>query len=418
MPAVLAPDTLPRRTNPRHIAVRVKQKAVAAVRAGHPWLFEDSVKKAPADAAPGDVAVLYDPDGRKIIAAGLYDPHSQLRVRILQNAPGLPPVGPGLFGRLAADAASKRAGAIPDSTTAYRLTNGESDGFPGLVADRYGDTLVVKLYSEAFVPWAGDVADAFLAANPGLVHCVIRLSRSLEDSPFVRRFFPEPAAVFSPEPDAFRCPVPFEENAIRFEADVIRGQKTGFFLDQRENRARVGTMSAGRDVLNVFSFSGGFSLYAARGGAAGVCSVDADKHAIAACERHFELNSDHPNVRRCQHEGIVGDAFEVMKSLAHDKRRFGLVIVDPPSFAKSAAEHDRALNSYARLAALADSLLKPGGTLVFASCSSRVPADDFFNTILPRLHVRELMRTAHAPDHPAKFPESHYLKCLYAEKLP
>ena len=412
------PESLPRRTAPRRIAVRVKQKAVPAIRSGHPWLFEDSVKKAPPDAVPGDVAVLYDPDGKKILAAGLWDPHSPLRVRILQKDPARPPVGSALFNELTATAAALRVGVASDQTTAYRLANGESDGFPGLVADRYGDTLVLKLYSEAFAPWAGDIADAFLSANPGLVHCVVRLSRALEDSPSVRRFFPEPAVVFTAGPDQFVNPVQFMENGLTFEADVIRGQKTGFFLDQRDNRARVGTMSAGRDVLNVFSFSGGFSLYAARGGAASVCSVDADKHAIAACDRHFELNATHPNVKKCRHEGIVGDAFEVMQSMAREKRRFGLVIVDPPSFAKSAAEHDRALHSYARLAALADSLLKPGGTLVFASCSSRVSADDLFPVVLAHTHVRELARTGHAADHPALFPESHYLKCLYAEKLP
>jgi 23S rRNA (cytosine1962-C5)-methyltransferase len=412
------PEYLPRQSAPRRIAVRVKQKAVPAIRSGHPWLFEDSVKKAPPDAAPGDVAVLYDPDGKRILGAGVYDPHSQLRVRILQKDPAQPPVGPALFAKLATEAAERRSGAISDDTTAFRLANGESDGFPGLVADRYADTLVVKLYSEAFAPWAGDIADAFFAANPGLLHCVIRLSRALEDSPFVRRIFPEPAAVFTAKPEAFANPVRFQENGLVFEADAIRGQKTGFFLDQRDNRARVGTMSAGRDALNVFSFSGGFSLYAARGGAASVCSVDADKHAIAACERHFELNAAHPNVRSCTHEGIVGDAFEVMHGLARAKRRFGLVIVDPPSFAKSAAERERALHSYARLAALADTLLKPGGTLVFASCSSRVSADDFFPVILAHAHIREAARTGHAADHPALFPESHYLKCLYAEKLP
>jgi len=412
------PESLPRQAAPRRIAVRVKQKAVPAIRSGHPWLFEDSVKKAPPDASPGDVAVLYDPDGKKILAAGLYDPHSQLRVRILQKDSAQQPVGPGLFAELAAKAASVRAGAIPVGTTAYRLANGESDGFPGLAADRYGDTLVMKLYSEAFAPWAGDIADAFFVANPGLIHCVIRLSRALEDSPSVRRFFPEPAVIFTANPGAFANPVRFTENGVIFEADVLRGQKTGFFLDQRDNRARVGTMSAGRDVLNVFSFSGGFSLYAARGGAVSVCSVDADKHAIAACARHFELNGGHPNVARCRHEGIVGDAFEAMQTMAREKHRFGLVIVDPPSFAKSAAEHDRALHSYARLATLADSLLKPGGTLVFASCSSRVSADDFFPAVLAHTHVRELARTGHAADHPALFPESSYLKCLYAEKLP
>ena len=415
---IRSPDELPRQAAPRRIAVRVKQKAVPAVRAGHPWLFEDSVKKAPPDAAPGDVAVLYEPEGKKILGAGLYDPNSQLRVRILQKNASQPPVGPALFAELARDAAAVRSGAMSTETTAFRLANGESDGVPGRVADRYADTLVVKLYTEAFAPWTGNIADAFFAANPELIHCVVRLSRTLEDSPFVRRFFPEPAVVFTSKPEAFSNPVRFQENGLTFEADAIRGQKTGFFLDQRDNRARVGTMAAGRDVLNVFSFSGGFSLYAARGGAASVCNVDADKHAIAACSRHFELNGSHPNVRRCTREGIVGDAFEVMRDLARAKRRFGLVIVDPPSFAKSAAEHDRALHSYARLAGLADSLLKPGGTLVFASCSSRVSADDFFPAILAHAHVRELARTGHAPDHPALFPESHYLKCLYAEKLP
>ena len=162
---IRSPETLPRQAAPRRIAVRVKQKAVPAIRSGHPWLFEDSVKKAPPDAVPGDVAVLYDPDGKKILGAGLYDPHSQLRVRILQKDPAQPPVGPALFAKLAADATSVRTDAIPTETTAYRLANGESDGFPGLVADRYADTLVVKLYSEAFVPWAGDIADAFFAAK-------------------------------------------------------------------------------------------------------------------------------------------------------------------------------------------------------------------------------------------------------------
>ena len=128
---IRSPESLPRQAAPRRIAVRVKQKAVPAIRSGHPWLFEDSVKKASSEAAPGDVAVLYDPDGKKILGAGLYDPHSQLRVRILQKDPAQPPVGPALFSKLAADAAAVRANAIPSETSAFRLANGESDGFPG-----------------------------------------------------------------------------------------------------------------------------------------------------------------------------------------------------------------------------------------------------------------------------------------------
>ncbi len=174
----------------------------------------------------------------------------------------------------------------------------------------------------------------------------------------------------------------FSENGLRFEADVLRGQKTGFFFDQRDNRARVDKLAAGRRTLNVFAYSGGFSLYAARGGAPEVLSLDASAPALAAAERNFALNRDVPAVGR----HAVTRSSPPMPSTpwpiyAGTGERFDLVIVDPPAFAKREDEVPGALQSYGRLTGLALGVLAPGGTLVMASCSSRVSAPDFFATV-------------------------------------
>lgn len=413
----MTPDELFRPFHPNRIAAHLRAKAVAPVRAGHPWVFADSIERVSSAGEPGDVALLYAP-GRRLLAAGILDPDSPVRVRVLQKTASEPPIGPELFDRLFRLAAERRAERIPPDTDGWRVIHGESDGFPGLVIDRYASVAVMKLYSAAFLPWAGTVAQALLRAIPNLTHLVVRRSRELDAHPLARRLFPDRAEVVSLSGKPLKNPVLFRENGIAFEADVLRGQKTGFFLDQRENRMAAGKLARGRDVLNVFSFSGGFSLYAARGGAKSVCSLDRDKYAIRACERHFQLNSDIPSVARCRHEGIAGDAFETMEALAGRGRRFDLVVVDPPSFAKAEAEKARALRSYGRLASLASALLRPRGILIFASCSSRISADEFFPAILRHARVREIRRTGHAPDHPDLFPESHYLKCLYAERLP
>jgi 23S rRNA (cytosine1962-C5)-methyltransferase len=213
--------------------------------------------------------------------------------------------------------------------------------------------------------------------------------------------------------------VVFRENGLRFEADPIRGQKTGFFLDQRDNRARVGDLARGRSVLNAFSYSGGFSLYAARGGAREVTSLDISQPALDAAARHFTLNDDVPAVAACQHELLCADAFEAFEALAEGKRLFDVVVVDPPAFAKKQSEVDRALSAYARLCRLALRVLKPGGELVLASCSSRVSAEAFRDNALSAasragrpLRIHE--ETGHALDHPVGFPEGAYLKCVFA----
>jgi 23S rRNA (cytosine1962-C5)-methyltransferase len=207
----------------------------------------------------------------------------------------------------------------------------------------------------------------------------------------------------------------FQEHGIRFEADVLRGQKTGFFLDQRENRQRVETLARGRTVLNAFSFTGGFSLYAARGGAASVTDLDISSHALLGGERNFALNKTDPVIAGCRHESAQGDALDWLKN---SRRNFDLVILDPPSFAKREAERAGAVRAYENLAALGIARLARDGILVACSCSAHVAAAEFFEAV--RLAARksgrkfhELETAGHAPDHPATFKEAEYLKAIY-----
>ena len=211
----------------------------------------------------------------------------------------------------------------------------------------------------------------------------------------------------------------FLENGLRFEADVIAGQKTGFFLDQRDNRKRVEALAQARRVLNVFSYSGGFSLYAARGGASRVTSLDLSARALAAADRNFLLNDKVPSVKAAGHVTLQGDAFELLGTLADNNRQFDMVILDPPAFASRQEAVRQALGAYARLVGLGLRVLQPGGVLVAASCSSRVKADEFFATVREAARgagrpLSEIERTGHALDHPITFPEAAYLKCLFA----
>ena len=206
---------------------------------------------------------------------------------------------------------------------------------------------------------------------------------------------------------------------MRFEADPIHGQKTGFFLDQRDNRARVEGLATGKRVLNVFAYNGGFSLYAARGGATQVASLDISRPALQAAERNFALNQNIPTVAAATHQLLVGDAFPLLAEMASNRRTFDLVIIDPPAFAKQQSEVERALAAYAQLTRLGLGVLQAGGTLVLASCSSRVSTDAFFTTVTQaaaqvRRPLQIFAQTTHALDHPVGFPEGAYLKCLYA----
>jgi len=211
----------------------------------------------------------------------------------------------------------------------------------------------------------------------------------------------------------------FRENGLTFECDPIHGQKTGFFLDQRENRAHVEKLSKGKSVLNVFAYTGGFSVYAARGGAKQIISLDISAPALQAAIRNFSYNQQFPAVKSASHEIIAEDAFEALARMESQKRLFDLVIIDPPMFAQNQNQIAAGLSAYQKLTHLGLGVLRPGGTLVQASCSSRIDAETFFDAVhqsakKSNRRLTEIERTGHALDHPIGFDEGAYLKCLFA----
>lgn len=390
--------------------------AARAVRGGHPWIYADRLARANRPGQTGELAALYDPHDR-FLGLGLYDPASPLRVRVLHAGPPVTADEMWWRGRLR-QTVDRRAGLFGTDTTGWRLIHGENDGWPGLVLDRYGEVLGLKLYTAAWLPWLGPIT-GWIADELAPARLVLRLSRNVQTEAAGRGWTDGqellPAAPATPD----AAPVTFLEHGLRLEADVVRGQKTGFFLDQRDNRRLVGELAAGRDVLNAFSFSGGFSLHAAQGGARRVTDLDLSRHALAAAQRNFALNRHLPAVAAAAHETVQAEAFAW---LAAPGPKFDLVILDPPSLAKREAERAGALAAYRRLAGLGRARLRPGGILVAASCSAHVSAEEFFGVVRAALRTggrafEELRTTGHPPDHPATFPEAHYLKCLYA-RLP
>jgi 23S rRNA (cytosine1962-C5)-methyltransferase len=392
------------------LRLRVTATAEQILRGGHPWLFAESIREQNRPGQAGELAVIYDRQDR-FLAIGLYDPDSPLRVRILHAGKPVT-LDPAWWQQRLQAALDRRHGLFDQSTDGYRCINGESDGWPGLVLDRYGPVFVLKLYTSAWLPRLEEVSALIRAAlNPEQI--VLRLSRNIQTGAEANFQLADGQCLHG---ERFAgCPT-FLEAGLRFEADVVRGQKTGFFLDQRENRLRVGSLAHGREVLNAFSFSGGFSLHAARGGAKSVADLDLSPHALEAGRRNFALNAAEPTVARCPREAVQADAFAWLE--ANLTRRFDLVILDPPSLAKRESERAGAIQAYARLAASGLRALRPGGVLVAASCSAHVTAAEFFGAVrqAARRSGRtgtELETTGHAPDHPASFPEAQYLKCLF-----
>ena len=395
------------------LRLRITAAAETAVRSGHPWVFSDSVLESNHAGQTGELAVIYDRKDR-FLAVGLFDPGSPIRVRILHA--GKPQtIDRAWWQARLTQAIARRRDLFDEQTTGYRLIHGESDGWPGLVLDRYDTTLVLKLYTAAWLPRLDDTL-ALLKENVPGERVVLRLSRNSQSVAEKQFQQCDGKVIFSQraEPE-FGAPIIFQESGLRFEADVLRGQKTGFFLDQRENRREVETLARGRRVLNAFSFSGGFSVYAARGGAAAVTDLDISAHALAAAQRNFALNQNFPGVAACHHDTAQGDAFEW---LAANAAKFDLVVLDPPSLARRAVEREGALRAYERLAVLGIARLAPNGILVAGSCSAHVPAEDFFE-IVRRAAAKsgrtftELKTLRHPPDHPANFKEAEYLKVIY-----
>jgi 23S rRNA (cytosine1962-C5)-methyltransferase len=401
----------------RRVAVRVTPEAERALRRGHPWLFDRAIRQQSHDGRAGDLAVVFDRK-RRFLAVGLYDPRSSIRVRVLQH--GKPAaIDRDWFRDRLVSAARLRAPLLRGSpgavTTGYRLVHGENDGLPGLVIDRYEETAVVKIYTPAWIPHLEDVLFALASVSPA-ERLVLRLGRTVQARPQALCGLGDGMILSGPNLDG---PVSFRENGLCFEADPVHGQKTGFYLDQRDNRARVERIANGKAVLDVFAYTGGFSVYAARGGARRVVSVDASVPALQVATHNLAHNRHIPAVAAASHETLAGDAFEVLAEMGEDGRCFDVVIVDPPAFAQNEAQVAQALSAYGRLTHLSLGVLRPGGTLVQASCSGRVDAETFFETVNRAAAqagrpLREIERTGHALDHPITFKEGAYLKCLFA----
>lgn len=391
------------------LRLRITATAETIVRSGHPWLFADSIHESNRAGQTGELAVIYDRKD-KFLAVGLFDSDSPIRVRILHA--GKPQaIDAAWWERRLAETLARREKLFDAQTTGFRLIHGESDGWPGLVLDRYDSTLVLKLYTAAWLPRLQEILTLF-KGKISSERMVLRLSRNIQ--PLAEKQFQlrDGQVLSGAPPDA---PVIFSENGIRFEADVLRGQKTGFFLDQRENRAEVEKLSRDRRVLNAFSFSGGFSLYAARGGAKSVTDLDISAHALASAKRNFALNQNFPEVAACRHETVQADTFEW---LAHWPGKFDLMVLDPPSLAKRAAEREGAIRAYERLNSLGIAQLERDGILVAGSCSAHVSALEFFTAVRSAAtksgrKFSELKTLQHPPDHPATFKEAEYLKVIY-----
>jgi 23S rRNA (cytosine1962-C5)-methyltransferase len=404
----------------KRIAIRISTPAERALRHGHPWVFDQAITEQSHEGAPGDLAVIFD-NKRRFIAVGLYDPTSFIRVRILQYRQ--PETIDSNWFKIKLIAANQLRSPLTEqrtelTTNGYRLVHGENDGLPGLVIDRYAETLVLKIYSPIWIPHLKEFYSALVQTNP-CDHLILRLSRSLTQQTQFLYGLADGMTLSGQPPEDL---ILFRENGLIFECDPIRGQKTGFFLDQRENRARVEKLSNGKSVLNVFAYTGGFSVYAARGGAKQIVSVDISAPALQAAIHNFSHNQHITAVKSATHETIAEDAFEVLARMESQKRLFNLVAIDPPMFAQNQNQVAAGLSAYRKLTRLGLGVLRSGGTLVQASCSSRIDAETFFNTIHQSASesnrkLIEIERTGHALDHPIGFEEGAYLKCLFATAL-
>ena len=397
----------------KRIALRVSAPAERALRQNHPWVFDQAIIEQSHQGAPGDLAVIFD-NKRRFLAIGLYDPTSSIRVRILQHRQPAT-IDENWFQTKIMAASQIRKPLTQQLTDGYRLIHGENDGLPGLVIDRYAETLVLKIYSPSWIPHLKEFCAALAQIHPSK-RLILRLSRSLNKQSGFLYGLEDGMTLTGQAPEGLLL---FQENGLTFECDPIHGQKTGFFLDQRENRARVEKLSKGKSVLNVFAYTGGFSVYAARGGAKEIVSVDISAPAIQAAINNFSHNLHIPTVKSAVHETIAEDAFEVLARMESQKRFFDLVIIDPPMFAQNQSQVTAGLAAYRKLTRLGLSVLRSGGVLVQASCSSRIDAQSFFDAIHQSAResnrrLIEIERTSHALDHPIGFEEGAYLKCLFA----
>jgi 23S rRNA (cytosine1962-C5)-methyltransferase len=386
--------------NQKPFTLQLKRDLVRSVKRGHPWVYGEALRSLP-PALPGSQAVLLDNRGGREIGRGFYDPDASIALRICSTRRG-ERLDNAWAARRFKRALALRKNLFKENSTAYRLFNGEGDGLPGLVCDRYDKAAVLALDGEgARKFWhAGGIA-AWLVEHAGLETVYGRHRNG--DGPGGR-------LVCGP---ALDMPVHFLENGMRFTADLERGQKTGFYLDQRQNRKRAAHYAPGARVLNLFGYSGAFSVYACLSGAEHVTTLDTARPALEAARLHWSLNG----LPEERHELVRSDAFEFLQSAIEAKSKWDLVIIDPPSFAASRDALPGAERAYLTLISRGASATIPGGILALSSCSSHIGQEKFLSLCQEglsksRLKATVLGRHSLPPDHPVPLalPEFNYLK--------
>ncbi len=376
----------------------------------HPWVFSGAVARVSGDPETGDTVAVRAAGG-EFLAWAAYSPVSQIRARVW-SWDERDAIDAGFLRarlRRAMDARERLIAAEADG--ALRLAHGESDGLPGVIADRYGEVVVLQLLSAGAERWRAELADAVRE----LTGCACVFERSDADVRELEGLPARSGAFYG----ALPAEVQMREHGLSYGVDVARGHKTGFYLDQRDNRKRIGELSRGREVLNCFCYTGGFTLNALAGGAASVLSVDSSAAALAQAQDNLRRNG----LDAARAEWQDADVFKHLRTLRDQGRSFDLIVLDPPKFAPTAAFAEKAARGYKDINLLALKLLRPSGLLATFSCSSGISAELFQKIIAGAAldagaDASIVGHFAASADHPVllSFPEGDYLKGLLVRR--
>ncbi len=375
----------------------------------HPWLYAGAIDRIDGRPASGDLVRVASPDGR-FLAWAAFSPASSLRARAWSFREQERPDEAWLRGRITESVA--RRAALSARTDAVRLVFGEADRLPGLIVDRYDGQLVVQLMAAGVEAWREAIVDALVAATG----CADVYERSDAASREREGLAPREGVLRGRAPQA---PVPVTEDGVRYLVDVLRGHKTGFYIDQRDNRRLVASLAQGKRLLNCFCYTGGFTLAALRAGAAEAVSVDSSADALAAGRAQQDLNG-----LRAPSDWVQADVFEILRALHAQGRQFDLIVLDPPKFAPSVQHLERASRAYKQLSLAALRLLAPEGRLFTFSCSGAMSVELFQKVVAgavfdAQVDAQMLGRLQAGEDHPVAMthPEGEYLKGLMLRRI-
>jgi 23S rRNA (cytosine1962-C5)-methyltransferase len=384
----------------------LKPRKEESLQHGHLWIFSGALQQPPHWVEPGGLVDVKSATGQ-FIARGYYNPRTDIAIRILTRKQE-EAIDEDFLRRRVTEAVALRQVFPDDVTNAFRLINAEGDGLPGLVVDRYAEVLVAQIHTLGMERLRPQLLEALMEST-GTHGILLRNDGQARQREGMD--VEEPAVVAGAVPTQ----VTIRENNVLFTVDPWEGQKTGFFLDQRDKREALRKYVRGGQVLNCFSYTGGFSIYAAQSKGQ-VVSVDISAPAIEAARAHFVLNGLDPS----QHEFHIANVFDYLEEARQEGKQFDVVVLDPPAFAKTQGARNQALNAYRRLNLLGMQVLRPGGILLTCSCSGAVGMDDLLGILgqsSQRLgrSVQLLESFTHGVDHPIHLamPETAYLKAIF-----